>query len=1202
MFSKVFKAPGGWPRAARLVVAVLIALTLVAAVSSAARAQADYARLTVVVLDELSTKERQVALPVDVEVTLAGGRGGDNSCKPKGGWCVFRVLDPGDYVITVNSASYVQQTERVTLTPGQRAVRVIRLKRVSPAGPGVSATPTPTPTATPETPLPQRNQPGRLGTGATREEAELLPNRSRSEEPVIDMLPGVLNTGSDLFSGFIFNGQPGSQNNERVADVDSNVTLVRSAASFQDTSAIFSNLADRRSIKTYSSFSINTNNTPAKFGTGTGGQLVADIIKGKAEEEAREWPIKGEVYEYFARDRFAARDFFDFAEKPSLSFDLFGLSLSGGPSFEKKKNNPLFFFFVNYEGIRASSGNTIFAAAPRLSLRPGAAAAVAPLFEVFRAGGATVVEGGTADQNFDILRLDSKNRARKDGLTLRLDAEPDTDNSLSFIYLGSATRADLPDGVTGRRNVTRNTSHTSVLNYNRVITRDEDGAKKMQNQFIVSFQSDPVRTFSDTPAGGSLDLFSGAITIGGEVTPVGIEGQPLPLSVATAGALLPGSDFGRRLNFHPRKLSFANQLTWSGVDLKKSVGSLGPLNFWRAGEHSFTFGGELRFIRASVAQHFGTTYGYGSLNDFLANRATVTFAGDLGSLTGGETGAGRKASQEYFIAYAQDAWTIRSDKIKSNMLFNYGVRYEYYTVLREARDRAFAVDPETGQPLPAGAPFYRSRRNNILPRVAFAWAPDIDGNLTEIKNGPQVISASFGMHVGPDVFDNIMRPILSDRVRVSAEGAAFPTESAALAAAFIANPRNRRLRPLALARGYTSPARVYKFDATYKRELLRRVTTSDTDNDDVDVAQELFVTLSYVGSRSEGLLLRNFANPIVGVRPHPDPSRAAVVCRQFDTLCDENEALGPYGEFEYMTTGGRADYDSFQVSLRGRVRKFFRFFQADYTLARNRGNTDADSGIAAGNPLDYEYDYGYLAADVRHKFNFSALVFLDCGFLEVCNNSKRRLVKELTGGWKFAAIGTFQTGTPIDVRLTRPDVVYVDAAGNVHGSPAADRQPVLNVPGGGSSVATYRPDLVPGVNPFLEGSGDRRFLNPAAFATPAPGVLGNLRRGELRGPGYRAVDVSLSKEVLVGSTEGAYKRKLTFNVDVTNVFNFTNFRLPSAKLNNVLGTDASKNQIQPGQPFTEAAAGTFGVITRTFKRKYDLGAGRQFQFGVSFKF
>jgi hypothetical protein len=68
------------------------------------------------------------------------------------------------------------------------------------------------------------------------------------------------------------------------------------------------------------------------------------------------------------------------------------------------------------------------------------------------------------------------------------------------------------------------------------------------------------------------------------------------------------------------------------------------------------------------------------------------------------------------------------------------------------------------------------------------------------------------------------------------------------------------------------------------------------------------------------------------------------------------------------------------------------------------------------------------------------------------------------------------------------------------------------------------------------------------------------------------------------------------------VFNFTNFKLPKAKLPNKLGMDAADHQVQPNQAFTSEADPTFGVITRTFKRKSDLGASRQIQFGLSLKF
>jgi hypothetical protein len=142
--------------------------------------------------------------------------------------------------------------------------------------------------------------------------------------------------------------------------------------------------------------------------------------------------------------------------------------------------------------------------------------------------------------------------------------------------------------------------------------------------------------------------------------------------------------------------------------------------------------------------------------------------------------------------------------------------------------------------------------------------------------------------------------------------------------------------------------------------------------------------------------------------------------------------------------------------------------------------------------------------------------------------------------------------------------------------------------------------LIPGANPFLES--DRNFLNPAAFSIPAPGQLGNLSRGAIRAPRIRLVDLSIQKVIQLDKKEPKDSRTLTFNMDVTNLFNFTNFKLPSAKLPNVLGTSATDHELQPDQPFTAEAASNFGVLKSTFKRKSDLGSSRQIQFGVSLKF
>lgn len=185
----------------------------------------------------------------------------------------------------------------------------------------------------------------------------------------------------------------------------------------------------------------------------------------------------------------------------------------------------------------------------------------------------------------------------------------------------------------------------------------------------------------------------------------------------------------------------------------------------------------------------------------------------------------------------------------------------------------------------------------------------------------------------------------------------------------------------------------------------------------------------------------------------------------------------------------------------------------------------------------------------------------------------------------------------MDVRVTRPDVVYLDAEGRVFSSPAAGRRAVINVPGGGASLDARRPDLVPGASIYADA--DRRRLNPAAFAIPAPGAFGNLGRGAIRAPSLKFFDLSARKDFKLDEDSG---RVFTFRMDISNILNITNFDRPVATLPDLLGTDAAANQLQPGQPFSAAGGGDFGILNRTFKREQDLGASRQIQFGLSFSF
>ena len=59
----------------------------------------------------------------------------------------------------------------------------------------------------------------------------------------------------------------------------------------------------------------------------------------------------------------------------------------------------------------------------------------------------------------------------------------------------------------------------------------------------------------------------------------------------------------------------------------------------------------------------------------------MQYLGDVSApspFNNGATGD-RLAKQEYYIGYGQDEW-----KIRPNLTLSYGLRYEYYTPLREA--------------------------------------------------------------------------------------------------------------------------------------------------------------------------------------------------------------------------------------------------------------------------------------------------------------------------------------------------------------------------------------------------------------------------------------------------------------------------------------------------------------------------------------
>lgn len=1159
---------------------LLVALWLMSAAAPQASAQSDYGSLngTVTRCDNAGAAGQADGPVAEAKVQITNDENGQtrSTVTDARGFYSFGLLRAANYTVSVrDDASQLSSDETavrvglgetmvldVNLDPCPAPIPLtesnIKLKDNDRALANV-------PLAPPRQPLPPTIVQERQGVNLTAGESAQAPGNTARTIMVDRETPGVFDVGaSDSVGGLVFNGQSREQNTSRVNGVDDTQIVLLSSASFQDGTSIFGSFSKRLDLAPVKEFRIDTSNSPAYLGTGTGGKVIKDITSGKNF-------FVGELYEYYRNDAVSARNFFDFRDKPALRYHLFGGILAGWiPLFSAGKGNgehqrdPK--FFVNYEGIRAHSGITLFEAVPSAAARARAVPAVASLLDSFSSPDATLVVGASADPDFEIFRLDSRNLFTKNTLNTRIDYAADRDNLLNLVYIHEQSREVVPEGVTGRRQLKRDSKKFGVFRYERSFA-------PFINEFIFGVNVTPSRLGARAAEANGVGLAQAAISIGGSANQTGIEGQPLPLSVASPGGLLRfNRQFnGRALLSTPTTISFIDQLSWTST----------------SGKHSFNVGGEIRLIRLSLESLNGVTYKFANLNDFLQNRlVSAEYLADLSDPSPFRTDAGgvRHAKQQYYIGFAQDKWTIKPNELT----LTYGLRYEYYTALREEQNRAVVFDLSNGTLLPQGSPFYKSSKFNLLPRIAIAWAPNPEPIDTENKpekefpKNKTVFTASFGMHVGPPALLTLLKPIEHDRVNFTQQGGLFPVNPSDLRAIFIANPETRQLRLSALANGYTVPERAYKYDASVKRRLLGTRT------------QELFLQASYVGNLNRNLQLRNFANRIKEVRTKPDLS--AQIIREFDILQGDT-VRSPFGEIDYLTSGGHSSYDSLQLMVKGIFPALsMPFFDATYTLARAYGNTNGgDKTSAAGNTFDYSYDEGYSADDIRHKFTLRGVLELPFGnnrpFL---NREVTSLVNHLVGNWTLGMAFDAQGGRPLDVRIERPDVVYRDASGNIFTTSGVGRQPIINVPGGGASLNARRPDLIAGVSPYL--NADRRLLNPAAFAIPAPGTFGNLRRGVLRGPASQVFDLTIMKRIYKGE-----QPVLEIRVDVTNLFNHTNFDRPPATLPNVLGTGA--NQLQPGQPFSiESSGNDFGILNRTFRREQDLGSSRQIQFGVVIKF
>ena len=1133
------------------------------------------------------------------------------------GYFIVSALRPSSYSVSADAKDLSAKTTNIQLLVGQEFTLTLIVQPT-----GVAATVDVT--AGGDSAL--ETSSASMGANVNPREVESLPLNGRQLSQLYLQAPGSVNSGSGTYGDIRFNGRAVEQNIIRYDGIEGTAIIDASPGNLNG--EVPSPFRLQSSLENVQEFRVESSNFPAEFGTGTGGQISV-ITKSGGNS------FHGSVFEYLRNDAVDAPNFFDnvVGQKSPLRLNQFGGSF-GGP-IEKAKT----FFFFSYEGYRLRAGINTIEAVPGEQSRicapapngvpcveaSGAASRTLTLLPAFRDPSATIISRGTGSNLFDVAQVQASAAVNENAFAFRLDHKINSKHSMYLRFFRDQGTNNQPEGVSGRRVNFQDVPQNGVIALQSILKTT------VLNEFKFGYNSVWTRTNGIARSVPGVDLSAAAINISGNTANFAIPGQGTAAGTSNPGGLIRANSAtnGRGQPYTVYSLSFIDNLNWT------------------KGNHNFKFGAEIRPNHIDTDRQGGTTYVFNSLADFLANRAaSIQYLGDLSDpspFNGGITGH-RLAKSIYYIGYGQDEW-----KIRRNLTLNYGLRYEYYTPLYDARDGQVYFDITNGTLKPSTKDQNPLKGNNgIGPRVALTWSPT--------ASGKTVLRGGFGVYFGVGQVEDQIQPIESDRISSTVSNSAFDPNIAgfvqSIRANFIANPSNRVYQPRAYASEYRIPEKVYTYTFSLQQELPYKVVG----------------TVAYVGSQGRNLFLRGLSNTLrpgsaTIVNGQPLPSNAGVVnrtdqatgrvigvtsVRTFDiinqpALCGasaSNAICKPFAEIDTKTSGGRDSYNALQMALTRRFNTGVTL-NAQYTFSKSFGMTSGSNEArtaaqpfggptrASGDQNNYDADIGYNSFDVRHTMNFSAVYDLPIG-------KGRRFdwgsaANAILGGWEIGTIFNARSGLPIDITITRPEVaaVCVTAGGCAVNTSAtattvvpqgftvqlpsisatqalpAGFTAVVNAPGGGASRQTRRPDLLSGVSPYL--NDDRNFLNPAAFAVPLAGTFGNLSRNALKGPNFRQFDLIFNKRIKFSET-----KNLELRTEVFNILNHANFANPASTLNVALPTltfNTTANAfvlgsgLQPGQAFTQSAAGsTFGLLRQTVERAVGLGTNRQIQFALRVNF
>jgi hypothetical protein len=945
-----------------------------------------------------------------------------------------------------------------------------------------------------------------LGSVTNTKLVEDLPLNGRNFVQLATLAPGANGTGYSV-SGTIMSGtrpddrRPGSEvftngnregSNDFLYDgIDNNDRLTLS-------------IVLRPPIEAIKEFKVQTNLYSADLGRNSG--AAVDVVTKSGTNQ-----IHGSAFEFLRNSWMDARSFFNVVGTPfpSFRYNQFGGSLSGPVVLPKYNGKDKTFFFVDYEGYRRSSLNTLVVTLPTVAERTGDFSGIKNT--IYDPSTTTVLAGSNPI------------------VYTRMPFPENIIPSSRFDPLAAKLISAYPVPLTSglANNYTSNMIQTQQW---------DQGDIRIDHQFSASdaffgrwsrqvtttvipntYPATTLPGISQPIALGNEDSFAGSDVQGaqqGVVSYVHVF-SPRLLNEARVGVnrftvnyvaegAVAGLDLGNNFgipnsNDQPQQTAFpvVSPANYEGIGQSRSLPIIryettyqvvDNVTYNLGSHHTLKFGEDFR--RRQITE-YQTNQGNGRFNFSPAYTDLPSNASGGDSMASFLLGLPTLTEQDFMLAYPglrgrENGMYVADDwRINKKLTMNIGLRWEYYSPYSEVANRIANFNPSTVTMQVAGQPGVSSFANaqqdwkDFAPRFGFAYQ----------ALSHTVVRGGFGLFYNPNGNGGVnlrlertppYGPIYlvnpGDLIPGQKFSQGLPPSPTVNLTAAETNPSGAVLG----VAGNFKNAYAEQFNLTVEQEIP-------------EIGSLLRV--AYVGNLGRRLGTSWNLNTAV-----PGPGTNFNVRRPF------YNADPSLGDVTYSTSDGLSNYNSLQVSLEKRFSKGITAL-VGYTYAHAIDDVGTDFGGGTGTPqnvLDRFGDRGNSAFDLRQRFTLSYTYLLP--------GPHKGALGYALGGWQLNGIIVSQTGLPFTV--------------------ASNNSTVNNNTGS-------RPNCI--ASATLSSPTIQDWFNLTAFATPAPYTYGNCGRDTLFGPGRTNFDQSIFKQFHIGD-----RLMVEFRAEVFNIFNHPQFGQPNA--------------------------------------------------------